>query len=474
MKISTNKNSIEKIDQKFCRLVITEDKPNVHRLVETKDNRLEYRLGAGKFSKMTARKFRLFTRSIIQATKSHQLENLAIDINAIPFPKTDYEASWNLSTLVENLILADYTFTKYKSSTKEDPVIKEILLCGNLSKADTVGLKRGIIVAESTNLARDIANTTADDLTPDLLAKVAKKALLGTNVKLSVLDKKAIKQAKMGLLEAVGKGSHNDPRFIIMEYYGAGKPTKDNKGKTKQPVILIGKGITFDTGGLNVKPSGYMHDMHLDMSGGSSVIGTMVAVAKLKLKQNIVALIPAAENAVSDKAMRAGDIVTAMNGKTVEILHTDAEGRLVLADALTYSERFKPRAIIDVATLTGAALVALGQYASAIMTKDEKLQTTLQNLGEQSGDYVWPLPLWSEYQSGLKSHRADYSNIDKNFSRYAGSIEGGTFLSFFAPKNVPWAHIDIAPRMDSVAHDKLTKGSAGEPVRLLVSYLEQA
>ena len=209
------------------------------------------------------------------------------------------------------------------------------------------------------------------------------------------------------------------------------------------------------------------------MSGGAAIIGAMSAITKLGLKKNVIGIIPAAENAVSSEAMRAGDIVTAMNGKTVEILHTDAEGRLVLADALTYCERFNPGTIIDVATLTGAALSALGQQASAFMTKNEVLETKLRALGEESGDLLWPLPLWDEYQSNLKSNRADISNIATNFSRFGGTIEGGAFLQNFAPKDVPWAHIDIAPRMDSIPSDKLAKGATGEPVRLLVRFTEQ-
>ena len=218
-----------------------------------------------------------------------------------------------------------------------------------------------------------------------------------------------------------------------------------------------------------------MHDMHLDMSGGASVIGAISAIAEMGLKKNVVGLIPAAENSVSATSMRAGDIATSLSGQTVEILHTDAEGRLVLADALTYAQRhYKPALIVDIATLTGAALVALGQHASAIMTKDEALQQKFVRLGEESGDLVWPLPLWDEYQAPLKSHRADISNIATNFSRFGGCIEGGTFLAHFVEKNVPWVHIDIAPRMDSIASDKLAKGSTGEPVRLLVQLIKQS
>lgn len=301
-----------------------------------------------------------------------------------------------------------------------------------------------------------------------------KKITAKTKIKLKVLGEKEIQKMKMGALLAVGQGTKSETRFIIAEYWGAGKASGKKLTEAQKPVVLIGKGITYDTGGLNVKPAGAMHEMHMDMSGGSAVLAAIAIIAKLGLKKNVIALVPTAENAISDTAMRAGDIVTAMNGKTVEILHTDAEGRMVLADALTYSERYEPKVILDVATLTGASLVALGQMASAVMTKFDDLATKLVNLGETSGDLMWPLPLWDEYKATLKSHRADISNIATNFARFGGAIEGGTFLSFFAPKNVPWAHLDIAPRMDSTSADKLAKGSTGEPIRLLVSFVEQA
>ena len=217
-----------------------------------------------------------------------------------------------------------------------------------------------------------------------------------------------------------------------------------------------------------------MHEMHMDMSGGAAMIGAMRAIAKMGLKKNVVAVIPAAENSVSADSMRAGDIATSMSGKTVEILHTDAEGRLVLADGMTYAEKFySPKVMLDTATLTGASLVALGQHSSAVMTKDKALQDKLVELGEDTGDLMWPLPLWDEYKAMLKSTRADISNIATNFSRYAGCIEGGIFLSHFAPKKTPWAHIDIAPRMESIPSDKLAKGATGEPVRLLVRFVEE-
>ena len=472
LKISTTPKSLSETPKKYCRLVLTDKSTSVHRFVENADGVTEYQMGAGKSSAITVRTFRTLVRTIVQAAKSHQVEFLALDIESVRFKTLESEGgTWLTSTLVENLLLADYGFTTYKTKKDKTNKFAEVLICGKLTADETAGLKRGLIVGEYTNKARDIANTPACDMTPTDLGQAAKTLAKGTKMTVTVLGEKELKKLKMGALLAVGQGTKSETKLIIAEYWGAGKPTAKS-AKSLAPIVLVGKGITYDTGGLNVKPSGSMHDMHLDMSGGSSVLATIAAAAKMGLKKNIVALVPSAENAISAEAMRAGDIVTAMNGKTIEVLHTDAEGRMVLADALTYSERYSPRAIIDVATLTGAALAALGQQASAIMSKDEAMVTTLQKLGEKSGDLVWPLPLWDEYKQYIKSSRADISNIATNFSRFGGTIEGGTFLSYFAPKNVPWTHIDIAPRMESISGDKLAKGSTGEPVRLLVKFLE--
>jgi leucyl aminopeptidase len=336
---------------------------------------------------------------------------------------------------------------------------------GISDSADKKSFATGLVTGEATNFTRDLANTSAEEMNPTALAKAAKLAVSGTKATVKILDHKKIKELKMGLLDAVGKGASDAPKLIIIEYWGATKKTA--------PVALIGKGITYDSGGLNVKPTGGMHDMHMDMSGGAAVIGAMRAIAKLGLKKNVVALVPSAENAISAKSMRAGDIATSMSGKTVEILHTDAEGRMVLADAMTYAEKFyKPKAMLDIATLTGASLVALGQQTSAVLTKDKDLQDQLVEIGEKTGDLMWPLPLWDEYRASLKSNRADLSNIAVNFARWGGCIEGGTFLSFFAPKKTPWAHIDMAPRMESIPSDKLAKGATGEPVKALIRFVE--
>ncbi len=468
LKIIANPKSIDAIVKKTVRLQLTEEPISAHRFVESADGNTTYKMGIGKWSEITARSFRTIVRTIVQTAKAHEIESLAIEMNLAQFPKLGEQSEiWFYQTITENLLLADYEYNTFKTTKKKRLTLKEVLVC-NLTKVEVIkAIEKGIIVGTYTNHGRDIANTPANKLSPADFGKAAKKLMSGTKVIVKILGEKELKKLKMGALLAVGQGAESETKFIIAEYWGA-------KDKKEQPIVLVGKGITYDTGGLNVKPSGFMHDMHLDMSGGSAVLSAIACAGKLGLKKNIIALVPTAENAISDRAMRAGDIVTAMNGKTIEVLHTDAEGRMVLADALTYSERYKPKAILDVATLTGAALVALGQHASAIMTKDTTLSNKLVELGETSGDLVWPLPLWDEYKQYLKSNRADISNIATNFSRYGGSIEGGTFLSAFAPKNVPWCHIDIAPRMDSIASDKLAKGSTGEPIRLLVKFLEQA
>jgi leucyl aminopeptidase len=475
-KITTSKQSLSDVNKKYCRIVLTEHTRSWHRLVETTEGLLEYRMGVGKWKNIDRRAFRTIVRSIVQTAKAHQLSHIAIELSTAAFSKlAPFGNQWMMRTLGENLQLAQYEFTKYKTKDTSKTGLQEIVICGALSAAEKTALQTGLTVGESANITRDIANTSGEDMTPSKLVAATKSALKGTKATVKALGSTEIKKAKMGLLEAVGKGASDKPQFIIIEWWGAGKPTAAEKtaGK-KRPIALIGKGITYDSGGLNVKPTGSMHEMHMDMSGGSAVIGAMRAIATLGLKKNVVACIPAAENSISAESMRAGDIATSMSGQTVEILHTDAEGRLVLADALTYAQtHYAPSVILDVATLTGAALSALGQHASACMTKDAKLQETLMELSENSGDLIWPLPLWDEYKASLKSTRADISNIATNFSRFGGCIEGGTFLSFFAPKKTPWAHIDIAPRMESIPSDKLAKGAAGEPVRLLVQFVEK-
>ena len=468
MKIKTTNKDLTNTGKKYVKLVLTESK-NEQKLVESGSGQTELRIGIGKFKEVTPRRLIKLVRNVVQTAKSLNVDYLALQFSNTPFPQLKKLGDeWVVQTIAENLVLADYEFNRYKSK-KTDSKLKEILVCGQNSKAEAAAFKAGFTVGEYVNKARDIANTPGDDMTPKQLAKEAHTLAKGTKIKVKILDEKGIKKEGLHALWAVGKGANDLPRFIVMEYLPLGKPVKGDK--KRRPIVLVGKGITYDTGGLNVKPSGAMHDMHMDMSGGSAVIASIACAAKLGIKKNIVAIVPAAENAVSARSMRAGDIINSHAGKTIEVLHTDAEGRLVLADGLSYARKYEPRVVIDAATLTGAALVALGQRASALMTADKKLEETLVKLGEESGDLVWPLPLWEEYKEPLTRTRADIVNINPSFGKMGGSIEAGAFLSFFAPK-CPWAHLDIAPRMESIPSDKLAKGATGEPVRLLVKFIE--
>ncbi|KKW39544.1 MAG: putative cytosol aminopeptidase [Parcubacteria group bacterium GW2011_GWA1_54_9] len=240
--------------------------------------------------------------------------------------------------------------------------------------------------------------------------------------------------------------------------------------------MLVGKGVTFDSGGLNLKPSNSIYEMHMDMSGAASVIYAVALAARLKLKKHVIGLVPAVENMPGNSAYRPGDVLKSLSGKTIEVLDTDAEGRLILADALTYAKRLKPSVVIDVATLTGAAVSALGLYASALLTRDDALAERLSRDGETSGDYIWRLPLWDEYEERVKGEFADIKNVPGgSTSRYGGAIDGGMFLWQFAKElECPWAHLDIAPRMTAAPGDELAKGAAGTPVRLLLRFIEQS
>ncbi len=463
MELKVTKQPQDALKKEYVRIHFIEK--GTERFIE-RDGVTTLELVSGKKNKLTPRTFRTLAREIVVSARKHKIAKIAFAFDPHEFKGLSvYDEAWAWSTLAENLHLAAYEFTKYKSKAPKQ-VLTEILITDVTDPAIAKWILHGETIAVYANRCRDIANTPGGDMTPALLGDAAKQVLAGTKATVKVLDLKAIQKLKMGGLLGVGKGAEHKPRFIIVEYNG----TKGTK-KTS-PLVFVGKGITFDTGGLQVKPGMAMYEMHMDMSGGAAVIGAIGAIAKLGLKTHVIGLIPAAENAISDTAIRPGDVLTMMSGTTVDVLHTDAEGRLVLADALHYAKQFKPRLIIDVATLTGAALVAVGQHAHVVMTKDRKLEDTLRDLGEESGDYVFPLPLWDEYKQYTKGVHGDITNIPSGDSKYGGSINGGTFLSHFT-KGEKWAHIDMAPRMTSVGSDKLAKGATGEPVRLLVKIAER-
>ncbi len=456
--VSTNKP-----DARFSLTTLTEDS------LPPRVSRKALIIGIGKREEMTRRKLFILPRKIVQTGKQHRLKQLAVTLDDFRFPQTKNISSEALAALVaENLVLANFESTQLKTPPKEGwPTIEEVTIVVENTRekaAVTRGVKRGRTIADEVNKCRELANTPGGDMTPKILAEEAKRAAEGTKVKVSVLGLKELLRLKMGAILGVSKGSTEEPRFIILEYKAGGR---------QKPIVLAGKGVTFDSGGLNVKPGDSMYEMHMDMSGGAAVIHAVILAAKLGLKKNVIGLVPAVENMPSGSSYHPGDVLRSMSGKTIEVLNTDAEGRVILADALTYAKRYKPRLVVDVATLTGAALVALGQHASAIMTRDQKLQDLFCELGEESGDYVWPLPLWDEYEEYIKGTFGDISNLPSSGNqRYGGTINGGMFLYQFA-KEYPWVHIDMAPRMTTIPSDVLSKGAAGAPVRLLVKLIER-
>jgi leucyl aminopeptidase len=334
---------------------------------------------------------------------------------------------------------------------------KFTLLCGKPEVRDVqAGLARGRAVAEGMMLARELANLPANHCTPTFLGDTAKKLGKDHGLKVDVLDRKAIEKLGMGSFLAVAKGSHEEPRFIVARY--------DGGPKSQAPVVLVGKGITFDTGGISIKPSAEMDEMKYDMGGAASVLGTLRAIAELKPKLNLVGLIPTCENMPSGHAVKPGDVVTSLSGQTIEILNTDAEGRLILCDALTYAERFKPQAVVDVATLTGACVVALGHHNSGLFCADDELAEQLLEASREAQDPVWRMPLDEEYDEALKSNFADMANVGP---RAGGAITAAMFLRRFTSK-YRWAHVDIA---GTAWKSGAAKGATGRPVPLLTHFV---
>jgi len=346
---------------------------------------------------------------------------------------------------------------KFKAKDKADPFAHLTIASNNaFAKELKLAVAEGSAMVEGMNLAKDLGNLPPNICTPTYLAKTAQGLVKKTSLKVEVLGQKQLEALGMGSFLSVAKGSDTPPQFIIMRHQG-GKPNE-------APIVLVGKGITFDTGGISLKPGEAMDEMKYDMCGAASVIGTLYASALMKLGKNVIGVIPTCENMPSGRASRPGDIVKSMSGQTIEILNTDAEGRLILCDALTYVERFKPKAVIDVATLTGACVIALGHVHSGLFSDDQGLVDGLTKAGYASLDTVWRLPLDAAYQEQLKSNFADVANIG---GRPAGSVTAACFLARFTEK-YKWAHLDIA---GTAWKSGAAKGSTGRPVPLLVNYL---
>jgi len=372
-----------------------------------------------------------------------------------------------LEKFVTGFHLGLYRFERYKSSAKDKKnpdTVTETRLLSQLvdeKKAKAI-MEKAQILAEAAYLTRDLQSTPGGDMQPAEIARQAQTAGRTAGFDVTVWDEKKLKAEGMNGILAVGQGSEAPPRFVIMEY---------NASKKNLPtIVFVGKGVSFDTGGISIKPALNMDEMKMDMSGSAAVIGALYAVAKLKAPARVIGLVASAENMPSGSALRPGDIYAAHDGQTVEVLNTDAEGRLVLADALSYAKSYKPDAVIDIATLTGAVVVALGHVASGIMGNDAKLIEGFRRASDKTGEKTWELPLFEDYEDDMKSKIADYKNIG---DRTAGSQKGGIFLNFFVKNNYPWIHLDVAGTADTPraqgAHCPPDVGTA-VPMRSLVEF----
>lgn len=377
-----------------------------------------------------------------------------------------------VQAVAEGVALAAYEFTELKSKKEvkkgeEKPVLSEILILlpGAPSAAQQKALSRAEILAECQNFARWLGDNPGNYMTPSRLADETVKAAKGTGLKVTVWDEARIKKEKFGGLLAVARGSSEPPRFIVMEYNGG--------GKGKKPVCFVGKGLTFDTGGISIKPSAAMEEMKYDMCGGAAVIGTMLAIARLKLKVNVLGLVPSTENMPGPSAWKPGDIYYARNGKSVEVFNTDAEGRLILGDALAFGSEQQPVAMYDAATLTGAILIALGNTHTGVFTRDAKVMKRIQEASDSTGELVWHLPITDFHSEDIKGTHADLCNITGG--RLAGSSTAAAFLEEFVGKDIPWAHFDIAGTAWNVASRFPycpKKGASGVMVRTFVEIAE--
>ncbi|MYL22304.1 leucyl aminopeptidase [Vreelandella massiliensis] len=393
------------------------------------------------------------------------LVKLPLDDASIAFtdvPVEERDSAWKARKTLEAAERAVYRFDQFKSKPAPKPALKTVaLLLSDADEAAAVkeGARVGAAIGEGINFTRTLGNLPGNVCTPRYLAQQAEKLASDSKGALSadILDEDALEALGAGSLLSVGRGSREPTRLIVMKYQGA-------DDADEAPHVLVGKGITFDTGGISLKPGEGMDEMKFDMGGAASVFGTVKAVLGIKPKLNLVFIVAAAENMPDGAATKPGDIIKTLKGLTVEVLNTDAEGRLVLCDALTYAERFKPASVVDIATLTGACIIGLGHHATGLLSNDDDLALDLLEAGDTAWDRAWHLPLWDEYQEQLDSNFADLANIG---GRPAGTITAACFLSRFAD-HFPWAHLDIA---GTAWHSGKQKGATGRPVGLLTQYL---
>jgi len=412
-------------------------------------------IGLGIRKETTVQNFR---KAAVAAVRILVDRNLASADMAILDDVLDADRVHYARQIAEAAHQATYRYWETKSGDKPAMPVSQIGVLVDRKYRDVTqkGIDRGLAIASALTYTKTLANLPGNICTPTYLADRARELTKSHGLKVSVLDEKDMEKLKMGSLLSVSRGSVEPAKLIIMEYRGA--------AKDRNPVALIGKGLTFDAGGISIKPASAMDEMKYDMCGGASVFGAMIAASEMQLPLNIVGIVPSSENLPDGAANKPGDIVTSMLGKTIEILNTDAEGRLILCDAMTYAKRFKPEAVVDIATLTGACIIALGHHASGLFSNSDELADELLVAGEAVDDRAWRMPVWESYAKQLKSNFADLANIG---GRSAGAVTAACFLQEFA-KDFSWAHLDVAGTAWSSGSPK---GATGRPVPLLVEFL---
>ncbi|MCU0970201.1 MAG: leucyl aminopeptidase [Gammaproteobacteria bacterium] len=414
-------------------------------------------VGLGEAEKLDAAAFRKAAGGAAKALAADQVKEALFTLTADAAGPSPHAKARDLVLAVDD---ASYRFDRLKSKSAQPRVPVERLVMLAAGRGAMADLKQGVAhgeaIAGGIQLAKDLGNLPGNICTPAYLADEARKLATLPKLEVQVLEQKDMEGLGMGALLSVARGSRQPPKLIVMHYRGGDAEAA--------PLVLVGKGLTFDAGGISLKPPADMDQMKFDMCGGASVIGALAACARLGLPLNVVGVVPSSENLPDGNANKPGDIVTSMSGQTIEILNTDAEGRLILCDALTYCERFEPAAVVDVATLTGACVIALGHHPSGLFANDDALAAELLAAGEDTGDRAWRLPLWEDYQEAMDSNFADMANIG---GKSAGAVIGACFLARYT-RSFKWAHLDIAGTAWNTGKEK---GSTGRPVRLLTQWL---
>ena len=438
-------------------------KANSTRLIHTLGKLPAERLllvGLGTKAGLNGERLRQAAGNAVQSLRQARVASFATVLHLAGDPAAALEA------VTEGTLLGSYAFDQYKTKDRDERFSIEqmtlLLPKGTPAAAHKARIGRSETICQGVRLARDLVSQPGNVATPGYLAETARGLAGSHGLACRIYEQDEMAQLGMNALIGVGKGAAEAPRLIVLEHRGA--------GARKRPVVLVGKGITFDSGGISIKPGAGMEEMKTDMAGAAAVLGTMAVAARLQLPVNVMGIIPTAENMPDGNAYKPGDVLTSMSGTTIEITNTDAEGRLILCDALHFARQFKPAAMIDLATLTGACVVALGHEASGLMGNNQRLVDSLRASGERCGERLWPLPLWDEYGEVMKSDIADLKNAG---SRDGGSITAGWFLKQFVG-TIPWAHLDIAgTAWSDKGRPCCPKGATGIGVRLLIEYLQQ-